>query len=545
VSEPFAEPFDFIVVGGGSAGCVVAGRLAESGRYRVLLVEAGRKSHYPWIKIPLGTAKLFDNPNLNWCYEGEPEPGLNERRLFQPRGKLLGGTGAINGLAYVRGNRADYDGWRDLGNAGWGYSDVLPFFKANEDYEGGADAFHGTGGPMHVVDQPLRRKIGTAFVTAAASIGYRRTSDFNGQDQEGFGYLQFNYRNGQRVNPADAYLSGPDVRKWLTIVTEAHVTKVLTTDARVNGIEFERHGRISKVSARRDIILSAGAFNSPQLLQLSGIGSTELLHAHGIAVKVDLPGVGANYQDHMQLNLPFQTSSSDTINGDIGSLHRKLTMGLNYFMRRKGPMAQSGTYAAGFIRTAEGLPSPDVMLYCNLWTRKYVKTGDGGGLLDRISAFTLMACQLRPEARGTVTIRSGNWREPPAIRTNAFKSENDVQTMVRGVHALRRIAAAPELGRFILTEMAPGCDARSDDEIISYARENLYAAFHPVGTCKMGVDAQSVVDERLRVKGISGLRIADASIMPVICSGNTAAATMMIGEKAAAMILEDAKRQKP
>jgi choline dehydrogenase len=539
------DTFDFIVIGGGSAGCVVAGRLAESNRYRVLLIEAGTRSRYPWIKVPLGTAKLFENPRLNWCYDGEPERGLNNRRLYQPRGKLLGGTGAINGMAYVRGHKADFDNWRDLGNVGWGYDDVLPFFKANEDNEQGDSQFHATGGAMKVSNQRVFREIGESFIAAGVQWGSSLNPDFNGPTQEGFGHFQWNYRNGQRVNPADAYLSTPPAKRWLTIATDAHVTSIQIDNLTATAVEYRIQGEIRRARARREIILSAGTFNSPQILQLSGVGDAATLRSLGIAVIVDLPGVGQNYQDHMQLNMPFRCNIPDTVNDDIGSLFRKAKLGLSYLLFRNGPLSQSGTYSGGFIQTRSGEVSPDVQVYCNLWTRKYVKSGDGGGLLDRFSAFTLMACQLRPDARGTVRIKSRDPMAAPAITANAFQSRNDIETIVRSVRILREIANRPALKQYIVEELGPGAGAQSDESIVAYAKDHLYAAFHAVGTCRMGADRMAVVDERLRVRGIRGLRVIDASIMPVICSGNTHATTLMIGEKGANMILEDALEPTP
>jgi choline dehydrogenase len=391
---------------------------------------------------------------------------------------------------------------------------------------------------MHVADQAIHREIGDAFVAAALEMGYRRNDDFNGRDQEGIGYFQWNYRRGRRVNPADVYLRAPALKRYVTIVSGAHARAVTFEGGDAVGVEYRHQGTVRTARARREIVLCAGAFNSPQLLQLSGIGDAATLRRYGISVIRDAPAVGANYKDHFTVQMPFACNRNDTLNDDIGTAYRKVRMGLLYLFGLKGPMAHPGTYSGGFLRTSEEVSRPDIELNCNLWTRKYAKTG--GGLLDRFSGFTLLPLYLRPDATGTVTIRSANPEAAPEIRCNMFGSDRDRRTMVRAVRILRTIANAPALKSYIVREVGPGEVAQSDEEIVEYIRENGYTAFHPVGTCRMGKDDDAVVDARLRVRGVNRLRVVDASIMPTITSGNTNAPTMMIGEKGAHMILEDA-----
>jgi choline dehydrogenase len=467
-------------------------------------------------------------------YESEPEPELNYRRMFQPAGKLFGGTGAINGMAYVRGHRLDFDSWRHAGNPSWGYEGVLPYFKKSEDNVRGASAFHGAGGPLHVADQALHRTIGDAFVVAGQQAGYRYNEDFNGSEQDGVGHFQYTIRNGRRVNPAIEFLRGLEGR-GLTVLTGALVERIEFDGTKAVSVRYRLAGAMARTLARREIIICAGTFNSPLILQRSGVGPQDILRRLQIPIVADLPGVGANYQDHFTFQVAFQSTLNDTINDDIGSLYRKVRMGLAYLVRR-GPLSHTGAYAGGFIRTCPDLKQPDIELNLNLWTRKYTK---GGGLLDRFSGFAMLPIFIRPDARGTVRIKSSDPDAAPEIKSNSFQTERDQLTMVRALAATRSIANAPALKRYVEREISPGPEIHCSKGVIDYVRQHGYTSFHGVGTCRMGSSADCVVDERLRVRSVNRLRVIDASIMPTVVSGNTAAASMMIAEKGAQMIIDD------
>ncbi|MBL8673050.1 MAG: choline dehydrogenase [Alphaproteobacteria bacterium] len=527
--------FDFIIVGAGSAGCVLANRLTASGRRNVLLLEAGGEDRNPWIHVPLGYGKLFQDPRVNWRYAGEKEPGLDGRAIVHPRGRVLGGSSAINGLVYVRGQRQDFDRWRSLGNPGWAYDDVLPYFKRAEDFAGGADAWHGVGGPLAVSAPREPHPLCDAFIAAAQEAGIPRNDDFNGATQDGAGYFQMTARRGRRCSTAIGYLRPVRGRSNLAVVTEARATRVLVEGRRAVGVAYRKDGT-DRIARARAIILAAGAIASPQLLQLSGIGPAPLLQAHGIPVVADMPGVGDGLQDHLQVRMVFRCRQPVTINDDLRTLPGRIRAGLRYLLWRKGALTVSAGYAGGFFRADPSVESPDVQCHFIIFS-----TDRMGDRLHDFSGFTASICALRPESRGWVRVRSADPAAPPAIQANYLAAEADRRTTVAGLRILRRIMQAPAMAPWVAAEHEPGPDAASDDALLAHARAKGSTIYHPSSTCRMGGDPQAVVDARLRVRGIDGLRVADGSVMPTLVSGNTNAAIVMIAEKAADMILADAR----
>ncbi len=530
-----AEGYDYIVIGAGSAGCVLANRLSADPGRRVLLLEAGPRDSYIWIHIPVGYFKTMHNPRTDWCLTTEPDPGLDGRSLAWPRGKVLGGSSSINGLLYIRGQAADYDQWRQLGCTGWSYDDVLPIFRASEDQQRGADAFHGTGGPLSVSDMRVRRDVCDAYIAGAEELGIPRNDDFNGATQEGAGYFQLTARNGRRCSAAVAYLRPAQSRPNLEIVTGAVVRRIVIEERRAVGVEYAQGGETRIARAAGEVILSAGAIASPHLLELSGIGRPETIQSLGLPVLHTLPGVGENLQDHLQARAVYR-STRPTLNDEVNHPIRKLRIGLEYIFFRRGPMSMGASQACIFARTNASLDQPDVQFHIQPLSSD--KPGEG---LHRYSAFTASVCQLRPESRGRIVPRSPDPSAPPAIHPNYLATRTDQQTLVEGMKLSRRLAETRALGPFIAEELDPGPGVRTDEELLAHARRTATTIYHPVGTCKMGIDARAVVDPRLRVHGIERLRVADASIMPTLVSGNTNAPAIMIGEKAAAMVLEDAR----
>jgi choline dehydrogenase len=529
-----AEPWDYVIVGAGTAGCVLANRLSEDGRHRVLLLEAGPRDTNLWIHVPLGYGKLFARTDVNWAYESEPEPSLNGRRVFTPRGKVLGGSSSINGLVYIRGQREDFDGW---GIPGWRYDDLLPYFKKSEDQGRGADAWHGTGGPVAVNDLPDRHELCDAFIASAAALGVARNDDFNGARQEGAGYYQATTRNGRRSSAATGYLRPARKRPNLRVETEALATKVLCNGTRAVGVDYRQRGAMHQVHAAREVILAGGSFNSPQLLQLSGIGPRALLERHGIRPVLDAPGVGEDLQDHFYVRTFWRCTKPITLNDDMASAWRRLGIGLRYVLQRRGPLAVSAGYAAAFVRTRPELTRPDAQIYfINFSTAKR------GGVLHPFSAFTLSLSQLQVESRGWVRIRSADPQAPPAIQYNYLSSGNEHRTMVEGLKFVRRLANTPPFAGYVAEEYQPGPRVQSDADWLAYGRENGDTVFHPTSTCRMGEDARAVVDARLRVRGLAALRVIDASVMPAVVSGNTNAAVFALAEKGADLVRADANR---
>jgi choline dehydrogenase len=525
--------YDYVIVGAGSAGCVLANRLSARADLRVALVEAGGRDRNPWIHVPVGYFKTLHDPGTDWCYKTEPDPNLNGRCLDWPRGKVLGGSSSINGLVYVRGQPRDFDTWRQLGNAGWGWHDVLPYFKRSEDNERGADALHGAGGPLAVSDMRVRRDVCDAFIRGAQELGIPAVHDLNTEQPEGAGYFQLTARNGRRCSTAVGFLRPAEKRANLDVLTNAQVECLSLDGKRVTGVQYFRGGERHHAMAGREVILAAGAIGSPQLLQLSGIGPGELLQGLGIRVVHALPGVGCNLQDHLQIRSVYRCTRP-TLNDEVNHFGRKMLIGLEYLLRRGGPMSMGASQVAVFCRSRPELDTPDLQFHFQPLSAD--KPGEG---LHRFSAFTASVCQLRPESRGRIELKSADPYAYPAIHPNYLATHTDRQAAIDGIRMTRRLCATQAMAPFVESELLPGPELHSDAELLDAARAISQTIYHPVGTCKMGNDAHSVVDERLRVHGMQGLRVVDASIMPTITSGNTNAPTIMIAEKASDLILDD------
>ncbi len=528
--------YDYIIIGAGSAGCVLANRLTESGRFNVLLLEAGPRDSNPWIHVPLGYGKLFATPSVNWMYQSEPEPELNNRRVFTPRGKVLGGSSSINGLVHIRGQREDFDTWAELGNVGWSYADVLPYFRKSEDQQRGSSEFHGSGGPLKVGDLPDRHELCDAFIAAAGELGIAHNNDFNGARQEGAGYYQAIARNGRRSSCAVAYLRPAQRRANLRIETGALATRIRIEGRRAVGVDYLRGGQTHTARAAREVLLCGGSFNSPQLLQLSGVGPAALLQSHGIPVVLDAPDVGAGLQEHFYVRTVWKCTRAITFNDALGSWPRRIGTGLRYLISRRGPLTVSAGYAGAFVRTRAELSRPDVQLYFINFSTDKMGTG-----LHPFPAFTVSISPLRPQSRGHVYIRSADPRIAPAIQYNFLSAEDDRRTAVDALKLVRKFMQTRAMQPYVLAEHAPGARVQSDADWLDYAREVGGTVYHPSCTCRMGQDRLAVVDERLRVRGVSALRVVDASIMPNVVSGNSNAATVMVGEKGAELILADAR----
>ncbi|MEM8876590.1 MAG: GMC family oxidoreductase N-terminal domain-containing protein [Pseudomonadota bacterium] len=529
---------DFIVVGAGSAGCVLANRLSADPSIRVILLEAGGWDLNPWIHVPVGYFKTLHNPKTDWCYKTAPDPGLNGRSIDWPRGKTIGGSSSINGLLYVRGQKQDYDHWAQLGNLGWGWDDVLPLFKRSESHEDGHTDIHGDSGGLCVSRIRAKSDIAEAFINAAVELGVPRTEEYNGEQQEGAGYFHQTANRGFRCSSARAFLHPIRKRPNLEVVTRAHSQGLIFADddqQRVTGVRYVRDGAEQSVSLRPggEVVLSAGAIGSPQLLELSGIGKGDVLQNAGVPIRHELRGVGENLQDHLQIRLVYEVNVP-TLNDAINRLLPRLGIGINYVLRRKGPMSLGASQVTVFARSMEGLETPDIQFHFQ------PLSADKPGIeMHGFSGITSSVCQLRPESRGNIHIASPKSADHPQIVPNYLSATADQLCAVRAVKFARAMTKTKALGRFIVREHTPNDDPKTDDELLETARKVSQTIYHPTSTCRMGKDPDAVVDPRLRVHGISGLRVADASIMPAITSGNTNAPTIMIGEKASDMILED------
>jgi choline dehydrogenase len=523
--------FDYIIIGAGSAGCVLANRLSANAGHSVLLLEAGPRDSNPWIHIPLGYGKLFADTKVNWAYQSEPEPTLGGRRIFTPRGKVLGGSSSINGLVYIRGQREDFDDWKV---PGWRFDALLPYFIKAEDQSRGASALHGVGGPLAVSDLPDRHELCEAFIAAAQARGIERNDDFNGASQAGAGYYQANTRNGRRVSTAVGYLRPAERRRNLTVEVNALVTSIDFEGQRACGVTYRQLGDSIRVRARR-IVLAGGSINSPHLLQLSGVGPAATLRRLGIQVVHDAPEVGEGLQDHFYVRTYWRCAKPITVNDDMASWWGQARIGLQWLLKRRGPLTVSAGYAGAFVCTQPAMTRPDAQFYfINFSIAKR------GGILDRFSGFTCSVSQLRAESRGWVRLRSANPSEPPAIHYNYLATDADQRMMVDGLKQLRQLVNTAPFSAYVAEEIAPGPQVQSDEQWLEFCRRTGDTVYHPTSTCRMGTDPASVVDENLKVRGVEGLWVVDASIMPSVVSGNTNAAVVAIAEKAADLLLHAA-----
>ncbi|WP_179400837.1 GMC family oxidoreductase [Burkholderia guangdongensis] len=535
--------FDYVVVGAGSAGCVLANRLSEGGRYSVCLLEAGPPDRYMWIHVPIGYGKTMFHPVYNWGFQTDPDPNMHNRRLYWPRGRTLGGSSSINGLIYVRGQRQDYDRWAALGNRGWSWDDCLPYFRRLEHNTLGAGPTRGVDGPLWASAIRQRHELVDAFVAASNRLGVRSVDDFNTGDQEGVGYYQLTTRRGLRCSTAVAYLKPARSRANLHVETDALAQRILFDDpgdrTRATGIRYAQRGELRDVRANREVILAAGALQSPQLLQLSGVGPAALLKGHGIEVVADRAGVGENLQDHLQIRLIYEVTKPITTNDALRSFVGRAKMGLQWALFRGGPLAIGINQGGMFCRALpDESPTPDIQFHFST-----LSADSAGGAVHPFPGCTYSVCQLRPESRGVLKIRSTDARDAPSIQPNYLATEFDRRTTIAGVRFARRVAATEPIASLMKREVRPGADAQTDDELLEFCREYGQTIFHPSGTAKMGVasDPLAVVDARLRVYGTRGLRVVDCSIMPTLVSGNTNVPIVMVAEKAADMIVDDAR----
>ncbi|MFM2280515.1 MAG: hypothetical protein RLZZ444_2746 [Pseudomonadota bacterium] len=537
--------FDYVIVGAGSAGCVLADYLTRNGRHSVAIIEAGGSDRKLFVQMPLGYGKTFFDRSINWNYMTEPDPGLNGQQDFWPRGKILGGSGSINAMVWIRGDARDFDDWASEGNSGWSYRDVLPVFKDLEDNEAGADNWRGKGGPLHITDQSRRcHPLANRFVAAGVQAGFRHNRDFNGESQEGVGIYQINTKRGLRHSAASAFLRPALKRKNLTLFSQVLATRLVFEGRRVTGIEVERAGIRQFIRARGEVILAAGAVNTPQLLQVSGIGPYAHLASVGIEPRLDSPAVGHHLQDHLGINYVFR-ARTPTLNQTLGPWWGKARAGIEYLLGGAGPLSLSLNQGGGFVKTRPEVDRPNIQLYFQAISTHEAKKGTRPLLYpDPYPGFAIGLSSCRPKARGSILIRSSDRCDAPVIRPNAYGGEGDLEDMLDGVKLIRRIVNQPALSEITDEELAPGKAIASDEQLIDDFRNRSGTVYHACGTARMGTDQrQSVVDDRLRVHGFSGLRVADASVFPSVVSGNTNAPTMMVAAKAAAMILEEADRR--
>ena len=532
-----ANTYDYIVVGAGSAGAVLANRLSASGEHKVLCLEAGTEgSNYFWSRVPIGMAKLIDRPAVNWCFSSEPDEGSGGRRIPIPRGKMLGGSSSINGMVFVRGQPQDYDHWAQLGNRGWSYTDVLPIFRKMESYDGGSDEFRGRDGPLRVTDTPPEiSAIHKRMIAAAERIGIPHTKDYNGGDQEGIGITQITIAKGRRQSTAFCYLDPARGRPNLTIQSGAMAETLILEGKTCVGIRYSVNGQKHEALANREVVVSTGSINSPKLLELSGIGQPDLLHGLGIDVAHELPGVGMNLRDHYSPRLRFEITEHGATFNDNGRGWRLVREAIKYAFTNEGFFAMTAAPIRMYFKTREGLESPDAAMAVTPFL--YEQASDGSLKIAKQRGVTAITNVLRSESIGDIHIKSTNPADPPAIRFNFMTSRYDQDGTVAGVRKVRELFSTGPLADIVGTELAPGPSIQTDEEILTWIRQNAETTYHPVGTCKMGQDPMAVVDDNLKVHGIDRLRIADASIMPTLTSGNTNAPSIMIGEKCAEMML--------
>jgi len=536
------QDFDYVIIGAGSAGCVLANRLSESGKYSVLVLEAGGSDKRFWIQVPIGYGKTYYQKSVNWMYMADADEGTNNRQSYWPRGKVLGGSSSINAMVYIRGHKADFDAWEAAGNPGWGYQDVLPYFKRSETNQLGEDEFRGGKGPLHVADvSEDLHPLCSHFINAGKQLGLAENLNFNGAEQEGIGLYQTTTHKGFRQSTAKAFLYPALKRPNVSLMTHAQATKILCEGNKAIGVEYQHKGKLKTLFANKEVILSGGAINSPQLLQLSGIGPIELLKQHDIELVQESPAVGQHLQDHLGMDYLYR-SKKPTLNDELHSWQGKLKAGIKYVLTRRGPLSLSINQGGGFIKTNPTLKQPDIQLYFS--PVSYTKAPAGTRPLmnpDPFSAFLVGLTNCQPTSRGYINIRSKDPLEAPQIKPNYLSTKEDVDTLLAGVKYLRELANTQALKDIIIDELRPGPNCQSDEELIEDIRGYAWTCFHPTSTCRMGPDPkESVVNHELKVHGMQQLRVADASIFPSIVSGNTNAAAIMVGEKAADLILADA-----
>jgi len=542
--------YDYIIVGGGTAGCVMANRLTASGRHRVLLLEAGEHDRWMWIRIPAGIANILTGERAIWRFQTEPDEKVAGRGIFWPRGRALGGSSAVNGMIWVRGDPLEYDHWASLGNPGWAYTDVLPLLKRMESYAHGDPAYRGREGPMHITRYVDRDALSEGYIAAAQEAGVPAAEDYNGSRFEGVGYLQYNTRRGRRRHAADNYLLPAMQRPNLTVETGAFAQRVVFEGRRATGVAYRKAGGEHVARARAEVLLAAGSVQSPQLLELSGIGRGEVLQRAGIAVVRALPGVGENLRDHLQVRLAFETNVGVTLNTILRSPLASAWMGWRWFALGRGLMSTSSATVMAIARSRPDLPRPDVKMQIHQLSMASSHYADDRGArsladrmgLDAFPGFSIGCYPLRPQSRGSIHVRSPRAEDPPEIRANYLSDEADIRAQLGALRMIRRIASQPALARYVVRELRPGPQAQSDDDLLEHMRRTGQTSYHPIGTCRMGSDPDAVVDAELKVHGVEGLRVCDASVMPTMVASNTHAPSILIGEKAADMVLARSAR---